>query len=330
MAIKIDRVSNYILQIVGWLIVFAMSYYSGWRDVGFDRDNYIANYNAINYADDFLEKLFFAKDLMFLGVSHFSNLINDNPKLAFLISCSIALIAKYVAAKKMEMNFPILFMVLYFIFLAPGLEFAAMRGAMAVGFLMLAVASRNRSYSFLIYSLLAALSHITVIVVVVMLMPKMNKYIAFSKINYFVIFIVGLVSSGVLIELYPHGGAYVSNAGTLNAYMLPAITLLIASLLYSNGMSKKKLMLQDDVHVNYYLKVAVFSLISFSFGLTGYVVTAATRYLEIAWFLMLVSIFVDRKINYINLVGVVCIFIWLSVVNVGRDTWLAIYDPSFL
>lgn len=321
---------SFLKKIFEYIIILLMSYFSGWRDIGFDRDNYIANYNAINYTDDFLEKLFFAKDLMFLGVSHFSNLINDNPKLAFLISCSIALISKYVAAKKMGMSVPIVFMVLYFIFLAPGLEFAAMRGAMAVGFLMLAIESRNKSYSFFVYALLAVLSHITVIVVVVMLVPKINKYIAFNKINYIVIFIVGLVSSGVLIELYPYGDAYSSNSGALNAYMLPAITLLIASLLYSNGMSRKKLMLQDNVHVNYYLKAAVFGLISFSFGLTGYVVTAATRYLEIAWFLMLMSIFVDRKINYMNLAGMVFIFIWLSVVNVGRNTWLAIYDPSSL
>lgn len=309
------------------LIVLILSFFSGWSEVGIDRENYINAVHLIRSVDLLSEKIFFAKDINFLLITNFASLFSNEVKLVFLILCFIAITSKYYAVKKLAKNHLFSFIFLYAIFLAPGLEFVAMRSALAIGFLFQALAFRGRIWLFTIFSILSISSHISLLPIILLAIPKINGFLLSHKFGYYFLTVLIAVFGGIVIALSPQGSLYGDNQGTIYAYALPLMTLIIALMVFyrSNDFIENKL--KNSISENLLqFKPIIFGLISIALGITHTVVVASTRYLEISWCLLLLISLTTYKRSIINFAGMIALLILLTYINFVRFTWTSILN----
>lgn len=307
----------------------ALAFFSGWRDVGIDRENYLLMYAGILTSDDMVVKLFYAKDVAFLLLSGVASYFSEDPKLAFLLICLISVAAKYFAIMRIAPLYLLSYLVLYALFLSPGLEFAAMRGGLAIGFLMLTLAYSERLFPFIVFSLLTVASHMSLLPVILLVYRPVNELLARYKIGYVAIAIFTFAFAALLIALFPHGADYEENQGTLFAYVLPMTTLIISQLVFYRF--DRVASIQPNTSTFQFLTIAksvIYSLIAIAFGISSVVVTASTRYLEVAWCLLLLSALILYRKSYPSFVGLLVLISFLSYLNIYRFTWLAIFDPN--
>jgi hypothetical protein len=317
-----------LLALIGSIFI---AYLSGWREVGIDRNNYFEMYRGVITSDEWTIKLWYAKDVMFLLIATVSSYFSEDAKLAFLIIGLISVLTKYLAIRRIAPRYTLGFISMYTVLLSPGLEFAAIRGAMAIGFLMLALSCRDKKLSCALFSLLAVASHISSLLALIFVLSGVNKLLTKYKFGYILIAVSISLLGATLLGLFPHGADYDNNKGTIFAYSEPLATLFIAILIFYRVDKICILHSADSVyHFIANLRPIVYGLISIAFGISSVVVTAATRYLEISWCLiLLVSIVLFNK-SYINLLGGLLFLAFLSYINFVRFTWLAILDPSLV
>ena len=317
------------LNLVSLLLVVALSIVSGWRDVGIDRLGYVEMYNGIVSNDDIAVKFFFAKDVLFLLIATASNYFNDEAKWTFLTICFISLITKYLAIRQIAIEYALGYILLYAIFLSPGLEFAAIRGAMSIGFIMLAIAYYGNPLQFSILSTLGIAAHITALPVILLAMRKFRYILHKHKLSYVLLALVTFLSTDLLLNLFPRGADYNNNRGTIYAYSEPIATWGIALLVLFrlNQVSRLK---SVDPALQYLLilRPIIYALIAIAFGISSMLVTGATRFLEISWCLILFAAIVLFRKTYVNLLGGILLLVFLSYVNIRRLTWVALFNPS--
>lgn len=320
-----------IYSVLALLIVFVLAFFSGWRDVGIDRDNYLLMYAGVVSSDDIAEKFFYAKDAAFLLLSSLASYFSEDAKLAFLLVCLTSFAAKYFAAKRIAPQYLLAFLVTYAIFLSPGLEFAAMRGGLAIGFFMLTIAYSERLLPFIVFSLLTVASHMTLLPAVLLAYRPVSKLLARHKVAYVFIAVVTLLGSASLIALFPHGADYEDNQGTLLAYALPMATLIISQLVfYRFERIASGQRLDPSFQFLIFSKSVIYGLIAIAFGISGTIVTASTRYLEVAWCLLLLSALILHRKSLPSFVGLLALIAFLSYLNIYRFTWLEIMVPTLV
>jgi hypothetical protein len=316
--------------IIALSCAIALAIFSGWREVGIDRANYLDMYEGVISNEDWSIRLWYAKDILFLASAMFSNYIGDEPRIAFLIICSLSTFLKYYSIRKIAPQYTLPFILLYAVFLAPGLEFAAMRGALAIGFFMLAVAYSDQKIRFTLLSALTGMAHMTAALPIIFAIRPINIFLSKHKSSFIAICIGVSLSATALLNIFPHGIDYEGNHGTLLAYSEPLATLFITWLVFF-GLDKVSALHPMDKTFKYLrvIRPIVYCLIAIAFGISGVVVTAATRYLEISWcFLLLVSIVMFKK-SLINKLGGLILLFFLTYINMIRLTWLAIASPNF-
>lgn len=315
--------------IIGFLLSLSLGYIAGWRDFGLDRGDYIEMYNNILSTDEWEIRLWFAKDVLFLTVTLASNYFSDDPKLAFLVICILSMLLKYLSVRRLAPKYTLSYIFLYTIFLAPGLEFAAIRGGLAIGFFMIALSYRDRIFHFLILSVLTCLSHISTLLIVILPVRKFNEFLSKHNWSYALVTLIISLSSSLLLGAFPHGEDYENNRGTIFAYSEPLVTLIIAWLILYRLVPVSKQNINDPVLQQLLiLRPIIYCLIAIAFGITGGVVTAATRYLEISWCLLLLAAIGMCNKSYVNMLGGLLFLAFLAYVNIIRLTWLAIIIPS--
>jgi len=307
----------------------ALAFFAGWRNGGLDRGNYAAIYLFVSSESELADKLLVAKDLAFLIISVISNYVYHDARLAFLATCIFSLGAKYYAVKVVASKYLIGFFLIYACFLAPGLEFAAMRSALAIGFLLLAIVYADRISLFAIFSALSIISHISLLPVVFLAARPINKYLRRHISSYVILFILVLLVASKLIELVPRGLDYAENKGTLLAYAMPTATLLSAYFIYDGiGKFRIKGYEQGLLQMLEISQPIIYGLIAISFGISSTIVTASTRYLEIAWCLLLLPGLVLSRKSWFSLIGFITLIAMLSYLNTARRTWLAVIRPD--
>lgn len=318
-----------LVSMIALFFVIAVAYWSGWRDKGIDRENYLLMFSGIVESEDIAIKFYFAKDVFFLLLVSFTSIFSDDPKIAFLILCFISLITKFFAINRLAPKYTFIFLVLYVVFLAPGLEFAAMRGALGIGFLMLAIAYNNRPAPRTLFLLLAVASHMTMILAIVLFHRPVREFLTKHQIVFFAIALITYLSGSLLLTIIPSGEIYIDNKGTWLAYLLPLATLLLSFMIFFN-LEKISTGRADDpgYHFLYLIRPVIYGLIAIAFGISSTVVVASTRYLEVAWCLLLVSSVMLFKKSSLNLLGFLLLLALFSYLNVYRFTWLAILDPA--
>jgi hypothetical protein len=212
--------------------------------------------------------------------------------------------------------------------LAPGLEFAAMRSGLAIAFIMLAAVNVEKKIYFYLYVILACMSHVSMLVIIPFVHPLTNTIIGKNKVLLLVIFLLTAIFSVDAVLLLQHGAVYENNSGTINAFILPFATLIISVLIFGNFKNESLFANAKSVQKINYFAIIVYCLIAMSFGLTFAVVTAATRYLEVAWCLIIMIAVLRWRDSWYSFAGLLLLLVFLCFVNMGRLTWIAIYDPS--
>jgi hypothetical protein len=314
-------------DLVGFSIVIAIAWHSGWRDVGIDRAEYITNWNLITRSEDWLGKLFFSKDLTFLILTEITASFSDDPRYTFLIFNFLSLVTKFAAFRKLFPNQKLALIIIYGLFLSPGLEYAAIRAGLALGFLCLSLAYREKIKIYLIFSFLAIISHLSFIIPVTLGISGASRILT----NYPVLYLFGALfiyfSTGYLIQYYPYGEDYIGNHGSIFAYALPLIVLSIGlfTLVDMQQGSLSTVPMQTAIC----FKSIILGLVALSFGVTGFIVTASTRFLEIAACLLLI-IAIGKNNSPSKWMGIILWLILMSYMNLNlsRQTWQAIADPN--
>lgn len=318
-----------ILSVVALISAIAIGFYSGWREVGIDREGYLLIHMLVSSSDSIVEKIFFSKDVMFLVAISLASIFSSDPKSTFLLVCLTSVIAKYFAVRRVAPQYLLGFAFIYFIFLSPGLEFAAMRGALSIGFFMLALTYSERLIPFSIFSLLSVASHIAILPAILFAYSPINFWLARHKFSYLAIIILISLFASNLIEIFPRGIDYENNRGNLLAYALPTATLVVSFLIfYCSELPVKNNLKNLILPFVEKTKPVIFGLISISFAICGAVVTASTRYLEIVWCLLIIPALVFCRRSWINFFGLIAFIIFLSYLNIVRFTWLAVVKPS--
>lgn len=310
-----------------FLLASTLAFLSGWRDEGIDRVNYIQMYFGVVSSDDFFDKLLFAKDFLFLLLSSLASYFSNDAKLALLLICAISVCSKYFLIQKVAPRLLLSFFVVYIVLLSPGLEFAAVRSGASIGFLMLAIAYNQSVLSFAVFSLLAISSHMALLPCILLACRPFNVFMEKKAITSFIVItLFTAFLSGRMAALFPRYDEYADNYGTYLSYALPVSTLIIADLIYFRF--KKNQPLNPVFKFIKSSKPVIFGLIAIALGLSGEIVTASTRYLEIAWCLMILPMLVLWRKSLLGFLGLVGFVFFMSYMNIIRFTWMAIVSPN--
>lgn len=318
--------NNLISNTLLCLFSICLSYYAGWRLSGIDRENYIDMYFGVVNSDLFSAKIFSAKDILFLISSEFVNLFTDDPRYLFTMMIFLSFLIKIFIFREITPKFYLFIFVVYLIFLSSVLEFIAFRSALSMSFLLVAISRQNKKYLYLIF---AVLSHISSILPSLLLVPTFTKFANKYKIVYLIVFLIPIFINKNLLSFLPQGESYLDNQqGTWKAMLLPILTLLITKLILynfnnvfiSNPNSRILIFINNS-------KYLTFALIYFSIGITPFIVTAATRYLEFVYLFLIISGVVMLKKSYVNFIGFILLIIVLIYLNITKHLWTNIFYP---
>jgi hypothetical protein len=214
------------------------------------------------------------------------------------------------------------FIVLYILFISPGLEFAAMRAGLAIGFLMLMLVYSDGLISRFAWPFFAIISHTSLIPIIVAAHPKFQKIFTRRPVLYLFIGILAPLGIPIALSFFQKWSYYEESPSTIYALLMPFFTLLAAIEIFR----QRNCQLQHDDDADFFYfrtRHLVALLISISFGIATIIPAASTRYLEIAWCLMLVISIMENRI-----IGLLLLLILLSYINISRLTWIAAIDPS--
>jgi hypothetical protein len=314
------------LSINKYFLLFILILVSIWSGLGsgwIDRENYNEMFFNFSLSNSFLENFIYAKDavlyILFLLAKNFYN----EPMVVFTTIIFIGLLAKYYAVAIILPNHIYSFFLIYLIFLSPALEFAAIRAGMAIGFLMLAVAYQNKQLKFLLLSMLAIASHMTIVIPIILAFRPINRIYQKNLIIVSSFIIITIIGIGEFwLDLFPQGMGYVDNSGSLMALALPTVTLIITILIYKDF--DRLLFSNNNILVYEYLnsiKPIIYGLIATSVGVLPLSVIATTRFLEVSWVLLLLPMLVLFLKSYINLLGAILLLLYLTWLNMTRATW---------
>jgi hypothetical protein len=308
--------------------VFLLAFYSGWRLIGIDRSNYISMYEGVINSDLFALKFYFAKDLFFLYLTELNNFFTEDYRYLFFIIIFFSFYIKFYVFDKLKMKYFVLTILIYTLFLSSVLEFIAFRSALSMSFLILAICNKDKLY-FYLFLFASVLSHTSFILPVFITLPIFSNYLRKNKYIYFILLVSPFFLSSSFLKLFPQGDNYISNQeGTLNAFLLPVFTLIIASLIFFKFDRFYIINNNNPTYKFIYIsKPIIFSLIYFSIGITPFIVTAATRYLEVVYLLLIISGTTMFRRSYINLFGFSLLIILLSYLNIVKGLWINMFNP---
>lgn len=311
-----------------FILIIFLSFFAGWRLIGIDRENYISMYNGVINSETFALKIYFAKDFFYLLFTQLINIFSDDPRYVFFTIIFLSFILKFQLLQTIKLNNLFLSFLLYIIFLSSVLEFIAFRSALSLSFLLFAILNRNRSRVYL-FLFLSILSHTSSILPAFCISPIFSNLVNKSKLNYLLLLIFPIFFSSDILIFFPQGESYVLNQeGTSRAIILPLVTLLSAFLIFYK-FNKHLINNHNDNSLNFIhnSKFVIFSLIYFSIGITPFVVTAATRYLEFVYLLLLIAGITMYKKSYVNFLGFLLLLIILFYLNIVKELWINIFYP---
>lgn len=321
--------NKHIDKICAILIAFLIFYFAAFRGAGHDYQNYIDLVKALRSSDSssIFVLLSAAKDPLFALIIMLSGKISDNQVLPIALLVLISVFFKLTYAIKF-IRYKSLFIGIYGIFIAPGLEFAAIRAAAGLSFILFFIAplpNRIRYFS----GIASIISHIQYLPVVFSA--------AFSRFSSIRMVLASSVLLAVFtflvlnnINLIPlaRASGYAENQGTAYA-VIPALIYLI---IFIFSFPKKYLLRtsysENSIRIVLYKTCLI--LIFLSIVSSYAAVTISTRLLEIVSFLMLVLYFhsIELRISKRLLIGCIFFLFFLAAINIYRSTWVIFYEFS--
>lgn len=311
-----------------WGLASVLALLAGTRAGGFDFDEYELMISAVHSLaiEEWQSALFFAKEPLFLLVIRAVGLFTEDSRWVYVAVAAISVATKVQATAAMK-GYRTAFIALYAVLLAPGLEFAAIRAGMAIGFLLLALASVSR-WS-IGYAFAAILSHYS------MTVAFLGR--AFVEYPRTMLIMLALVVMALPIFLPyvqedPRYVFYFDNPGTILSLSLPLATMVVSICLYEIGRPNSiRSGLVGGAAIAASLFCATFALL---FAIPF--VSIAYRVMEIAWVLMLSQWIAftaasepQRSIHlkyFLKQFGGGVLICTTVLANVLRDTWSVMSD----
>ncbi len=279
---------------LAWLVGAVLAGCAGLYTQGFDHEEYLVNIETARQlsGQDFGLRLLAAKDPVFLFIIDAAGAVTDNPQLVFLIVAILAVSTKVVATTALPRR-RTQFMALYAVFVAPGLEFAAIRGGLAIGLVMLAYLAARRVRWRAVWISLGLASHLSVLFVVAgRIWPRWWRVML---VGLAVLVPIAIPALQAFVEDDGRYIQYLDNRGTALAFIMPAATLLALLLLWRSV--RGRLPAQHAVLSKDSLTATCF-VVAMSLLLALPVVTASTRVIELAWAFMLLQMLArDRLVH---------------------------------
>ena len=311
---------------------------AGLRPYGFDYAEYLVIIDSIfqEQVDDIDSLLTVAKDPFFSSVVLFTGLFSDDPRNVFLIIAVLSVGTKFLLALSLP-RYSSLFLGTYSILLAPGLEFAAIRSGMSLGFLGLLFiggASLGRRTAI---AALAVLSHISALVSIGMLwLTKPRRLDVFlilllvaSAGMYLAIVLFDIVYALDVVTGVNRSADYLYDKGTTNNFFSPIVTILILAM--ATGWIFGRQTVRDISKFPSALLMAAL-LCATAFGAALPISTYVIRILEFAWFLYLyamVVLFAQDRSGFFRSGFVLWLFL-VGYANVYRETWEMMAPALFM
>ncbi|MGM9484170.1 EpsG family protein [Roseateles sp. NT4] len=257
---------------------------AGLRSGGFDYDEYVYLIETLrtNQDLDYAVRLYVAKDPLFLGFIDVTNLLDFNDSTSvFLLFAITSLAARYFSALPLG-RLGVVYLGTYILLLAPALELAAIRAALAISLLICAIAYRRSAWIRVPLAAMATLSHISVLPAAALLVfskiwNTRVRILAFGSIAA----ALTLVATNFLADLVRAEGL-TNNRGNLSALLFPLLTL---------GLLTVQLRVTRASDLRIHALASVF--VALSLGMVLPAVTISIRLLEIGWCVMHYGMFVD-------------------------------------
>jgi hypothetical protein len=310
-------------RLLAWALGVGLTLLAGFRTGGFDYEEYLQIIDIVQAAaeEDWPTRLFFAKDPLFLLIIEAAASFTQHPRPVFLAVAAISVFTKVAATAAIPRR-RTLFLAAYSVFLAPGLEFAAIRAGMAIGLLMLALSAVSRWRAS--WAVLAVLGHYSVAIAWMGRLLSTHRWMTTMVLALALPLIVPVLAGFGQDD--PRYAAYFQNPGTLMALLLPSLTLAAnLGLRAARRAAPVPSPLAADAAMTASLLCAALALL---FALPF--VTVAYRIMEIAWVLMLAQWLALAAPRSRGLVlRLACggmLLAVLALTNVLRDTWTILVD----
>lgn len=268
------------------MITLLLVFLSATFEKSFDRENYV---NTIEWGRSLREENIFiqlqvAKDPMFLAVDYIAEWISDDYIWVFVIFAFLSLLPKLLFAEIFT-GYSSLVISSYALFMAPTLEFAAIRAAAALGMLALFLRLTWGPSKFL-FILLAVFAHISSVLPVTTILIRR---ILLKLTPPFIVIVSALTV--LLVSKYmgnlSRSEDYLENQGTVLALSFPLSTMWILYVSIPYLWAKNRFD-SDATLSNCYFAALICT--AFSIGGCFIWVTIAYRILEFGWFFMAITL----------------------------------------
>lgn len=317
--------------LAAFFLALGVGWVAGWSTDFIDRINYVRMYQGVLASPDFASQLFHAKDLVFLGIVLLVSQMSPDERWAFVTITVSSMLCKIWAMRKIQAKSVLPFVALYSVLLAPGLEFAAIRAALASGLLLLAFAYRSQLTASLALILAAISTHLSVLPAALMVNVRVNLLL--RRHAWFIAGIVVLSAfwGPIAAMQLPRASAYLGNTGTQNAIALPVLTLLASFMLLRTPKRTGVLVgaLKERHASVSAIGVVVWATAAIALGVTASMVTVAVRLLEIAWVFMLAGLVVTWKRDLLSIGGAILFLGLMAFVNIKRGTWAVLFHHVY-
>ena len=308
--------------LLAWLVAAVLAACAGLSTRGGDYAEYVAIVeNTRGLADQGIAlQLVVAKDPVFLAIIDLAGALSDDVQLVFVIVAALSVGTKVIATAALPGK-RTQFMAIYTVFIAPGLEFAAIRAGVAIGMMMMAYMIARRVRWRALWVALGLASHMsTLFIVVGRLWPRWWRQMLLGLV------LLGPVAIPALASFVAEDGRYtqyLDNQGTLFAFAMPGMTLL--SLLLLSRSVKGRLPSHHVVLSKDGLS-ATYVVVATSLILTPLIVTASTRVVELAWVFILPQMLardqlIHRRIQAYQAASWGMFIGVLSLANILRNSW---------
>jgi hypothetical protein len=256
---------------------FVVVLFAAFCNGGPDFYNYLLQIDNIrNFDGNIFSAMLISKDMMFGAISFLAIRLFDSVALVFILVAVLSGLFRYLLCIKLGKG-AVLFCTLYGLFMAPALDFAAIRAALAVPLIGLAMSSIKLPKR-LVTVYFAIASHASALVSV----PFAFLNFRITHLNRFIIAISGgfaTVSLYSILISFSRVKEYTGNSATINAY----IPMLIFALIMVS-MKDRDFIREPKLRRLYWV---VFGLLVPCFMISPFSVTVSHRVLEILYFLAL-------------------------------------------
>lgn len=310
------------------LLAIIVSLVCGFRGDGFDYEEYLSMISGIRSlsSEGFLIAFLTAKDPGIAAVVIFSTWISDTDIAVFLSMAILGFLPKVFVALLLPKN-KTLFVALYALFLAPGLEFAALRSAVGIGFLGLAILAGFAVYVRSVLFLCSVVFHASLLPGVLLLF---KRYWSFSFSHFWftplIALLILLIGNDLIKIVFESRGA---RPGTIFAPFFPLITL--GGIFF---FTRQRFVFATKNESDRYRRSIVAAVLFAAMALVMAMPLAVTaiRLLEISYFFILFAIVITaarNRLNALSLLAVSFFIIVLVITNTSRMTWAVMAQTSF-